>query len=110
MSADEVVHDQGLDLLGLMSYTESEVHSSVGTEDDMNKFVGPEDFTTFVSHAHGMPVAQIFLEQQQQPLSKHQRKQSAKAAKAQASASAAMDVSVGHIFVSGIVQGLGFRV
>ena len=39
----EVALGQSLDLLGLMSYTE--VHKSVGTEDDMQKFGGPEDLT-----------------------------------------------------------------
>ena len=95
MSIDEVAHDQSLDLLGLMSYTESEVHSSFGTEDNMQTFVGPEDFSKLVSHDNEMPVTQNFPDQQRQASSKHQRKQSAKAAKAQASASAAMDVSVG---------------
>ena len=54
-----VAHDHSLGMLDLLSYTESDVvHHFVGTEDDMQQFVGPEDHTTVISHDHERLAAQ----------------------------------------------------
>ena len=54
---DEVARDQSLDLLDLMSYTDSvAVHHFVGSE-DMQNFVGPEDCINVFLHDHERPAA-----------------------------------------------------
>ena len=56
----EVAHNQSLDLLDLMSYTDSvAVHHFVGTESELLNFVRPEDCTNVLLHDHEKPAAQI---------------------------------------------------
>ena len=66
---DEVVYDQSLDLSDLMSYTDSvAVHHFVGTEDDMQHFVEPEDCIQVFLHDHERPAAPSFCRSaRQQP-------------------------------------------
>ena len=101
MHAVEVVHDQSSQVFDFMSLTDMSCSKSGGSEVDMSLDIlvdGTADrFTGFIdsfSHDHESPVDQHFLDRPA-ILSKHQRKQSARAAKAQASASAgSADMSV----------------
>ena len=103
MHTVEVAHDQSLKVFDLMSLTDISWQKSGGPEVDMSLdilvdgtadgFIGSIDS---VSHDHESPVDQNFLDRQRQTMSKHQRKQSAKAAKAQASASAGVADRILH--------------
>ena len=99
---EEVAHDQSSQVFDLMSLTDMSCLKSGGSEVDMSLDIlvdgtadGFNGFIDSFSCDHESPVDHNFLDRPA-ILSKHQRKQSARAAKAQASASAGVADRILH--------------